>query len=163
MRKIKKGTKEEEEDNIQWEKKVRKKEKYEKTNKDGKLIALQYRQRIVFLQCVYPCRTGGVPGGTACCIETSQRLSRAPRVDNYTAQTFASWPRRGDERKWHRREQTGWSWSDFHKPWRIETGTEIAGLKTDRNEISEEWFERVKKGMRRVHWRKTKINYKPNV
>jgi len=38
-----------------------------------------------------------VPGGTACCIETSQRLSGAPRVDNYTAQTFASWSRRGEE------------------------------------------------------------------
>lgn len=56
---------------IQSEKKmIRKKEKHKQTNKDGKLIALQYRQRIVFLQCVYPCRTGGVPGGTACCIET---------------------------------------------------------------------------------------------
>ena len=72
--------------------------KHEQTkNKDGKLIALQYRQRIVFLQCVYSCKTSGVPGGTACCIETSQRLSGAPLVDNYTAQTLASWSTRGEE------------------------------------------------------------------
>lgn len=67
----KKGTKYEEEDNIEREKMIRKKEKHKQTKEDGKLIALQYRQRIVFQQCVYPCRTGGVPGGTACCIETS--------------------------------------------------------------------------------------------
>ena len=96
----KKGKKEVEEDNIREDKTIRKKEKTrtnKEKNKDGKLIALQYQQRILFLQCVYPCRTGGVPGGTACCIETSQRLSGALRVDNYTAQTFASWSRRGEE------------------------------------------------------------------
>jgi len=96
----KKGTNEEEEDNIQRGKKNKKEGENtnkQTKNKDGKVIALQYRQRIVFQQCVYQCRTGGVPGGTACCIETSQRLSGAPRVDNYTAQTFASWSRRGEE------------------------------------------------------------------
>jgi hypothetical protein len=55
---------------------------------------LQGQLATAFLECVYPCTTGGLPGGAARCIETSQRLSGVAWVDNYTAETIAR-PLRG--------------------------------------------------------------------
>lgn len=106
--------------------------------KPGKQVAGLPTENCFLATCV-PVRRAVYLEALLAAIETSQRLSGAPWVDNYTAETLAPWPR--SERKWHPGGRRGGLGPEVISTNRgeLKQTRKLRALKTDGRTDRQEW------------------------